>query len=120
MPCEKACIEAELVGGAKVVGEANKIDAALGKVEKKTSLLKGAAKGVGGAFLGMASTALRAAGVLQSISLANAIEDVKKLDLATAKLGQSAGVSGTQLKEGFDKAEKKTLTSAVAMADLSR
>ena len=120
MPSAEARIVLLLVGGAQVVGEANKIDAALGKVEKKTSLLKGAAKGVGGAFLGMASTALRAAGVLQSISLANAIEDVKKLDLATAKLGQSAGVSGTQLKEGFDKAEKKTLTSAVAMADLSR
>lgn len=120
MPSEKARIEAELVGGAQVVGEANKIDAALGKVEKKSSLLKSTAKEVGGAFLGMASTALQAAGVMQTISLANAIEDVKKLDLATAKLGQSAGVSGTQLKEGFDRAEKKTLTSAVVMADLAR
>ena len=120
MPSEKARIEAELVGGAQVVGEANKIDAALGKVEKKSSLLQGAAKGVGGAFLGMASTALRAAGVMQTISLANAIEDVKKLDLATAKLGQTAGISGTQLKEGFNQAERKTLTSAVVMADLAR
>lgn len=120
MPSEKARIEAELVGGAQVVGEANKIDAALGKVEKKSSLLKSTAKEVGGAFLGMASTALQAAGVMQTISLANAIEDVKKLDLATAKLGQTAGISGTQLKEGFDRAEKKTLTSAVVMADLAR
>ena len=120
MPCEKACIEAELVGGAQVVGEANKIDAALGKVEKKTSFLKGAAKEVGGSLHGMASAALQAAGIMQVINLGKAIEDVKHLDLATAKLGQSAGVSGTFLREGFDKAEKKTLTSAVAMADLSR
>ena len=120
MPSEKARIEAELVGGAQVVGEANKIDAALGKVEKKSSLLKSTAKEVGGAFLGMASTALQAAGVMQTISLANAIEEVKKLDLATAKLGQTAGISGTQLKEGFNQAERKTLTSAVVMADLAR
>ena len=120
MPSEKARIEAELVGGAQVVGEANKIDAALGKVEKKTSFLKGAAKEVGGSLHGMASAALQAAGIMQVINLGKAIEDVKHLDLATAKLGQSAGVSGTQLKEGFNKAEKKTLTSAVAMADLSR
>ena len=140
MPSEKARIEAELVGGAQVVGEANKIDAALGKVASTAGgKLGGALRTVGGALsdvifgqsAGVSGTFLRegfdgaekktltsglkAAGVLQSISLANAIEDVKKLDLATAKLGQSAGVSGTQLKEGFDKAEKKTLTSAVAM-----
>lgn len=120
MPSEKARIEAELVGGAQVVGEAQKIDAALGKVEKKSSLLKSTAKEVGGALHGMASVALQAAGIMQVISLGKAIEDVKHLDLATAKLGQSAGVSGTLLRDGFDKAEKKTLTSAVAMADLSR
>jgi hypothetical protein len=66
------------------------------------------------------SDGLRAAGVLQTISLANAVEDAKRLDLVTAKLGQSAGVSGTLLRSNFDAVEKKTLTSSVAMADFSR
>ena len=145
MPSEKARIEAELVGGAQVVGEANKIDAALGKVASTaggklggtlrtvggalSDVIFGQSAGVSGTFLREGfdgaekktlTSGLKAAGVFQTISLANAVEDVKRLDLATAKLGQSAGVLGTQLKEGFDKAEKKTLTSAVAMADLSR
>ena len=121
MPSEKARIEAELVGGAAVVGEANKIDAALGKVASTAGgKLGGALRTVGGALSDVISGGLKAAGVFQTISLANAVEDVKRLDLATAKLGQSAGVSGTLLRDGFDKVEKKTLTSAVAMADLSR
>ena len=66
------------------------------------------------------SDGLRAAGVLQTISLANAVEDAKRLDLATAKLGQSAGVSGTLLRNNFDAVEKKTLTAAGVMADFSR
>lgn len=121
MPSEKARIEAELVGGAAVVGEAQKIDAALGKVASTAGgKLGGALRTVGGALSEVISGGLKAAGVFQTISLANAVEDVKRLDLATAKLGQSAGVSGTLLRDGFDKVEKKTLTSSVAMADLSR
>ena len=35
---------------------------------------------------------------LQTISMANAVEDAKRLDQRRPKLGQSAGVSGTLLR----------------------
>lgn len=92
----------------------------IGIVSTAGGKLGGALRTVGGALSEVISGGLKAAGVFQTISLANAVEDVKRLDLATAKLGQSAGVSGTLLRDGFDKVEKKTLTSSVAMADLSR
>ena len=118
---EKARIEAELVGGQQVVQEAGKIDAALGKVGATASgKLGGAFKAVGGAVAGLAGQALNAAGILQTLNLAAAVEDAKRLDLATAKLGQSAGVAGSQLKAGLEAIERKTLTSAPAMADLAR
>ena len=121
MATEKARIEAELVGGQQVEQGAARMDAALGKVgATASSKLGGALKTVGSAIGGLVSDGLRAAGVLQTISLANAVEDAKRLDLATAKLGQSAGVSGSILKSNFDAVEKKTLTSSVAMAEFSR
>lgn len=121
MATEKARIEAELVGGQQVEQGAARMDAALGKVGATAGgKLGGALRTVGSALGGLVSDGLRAAGVLQTISLANAVEDAKRLDLATAKLGQSAGVSGTILRNSFDAAEKKTLTSAVAMAEFSR
>ena len=48
------------------------------------------------------------------------MEDTKRLDLATAKLGQSAGISGTQLKGAFDAIESKTLESSLAMTDFAK
>ena len=121
MATEKARIEAELVGGQQVEQGAARMDAALGKVgTTASSKLGGALRTVGGAIGGLVSDGLRAAGVLQTISLANAVEDAKRLDLATAKLGQSAGVSGTLLRNNFDAVEKKTLTAAGVMADFSR
>jgi hypothetical protein len=68
----------------------------------------------------MAGGALKAASALQGLSIANAIGDAKALDLATAKLGQSAGVSGARLQASFDLAEKKTLASSMAMTEFSR
>ncbi|TXH43152.1 MAG: hypothetical protein E6Q97_34470 [Desulfurellales bacterium] len=121
MATEKAVLPVVLVGGAAVVEGLSRIDKAFGKLGSAiASNAVPALKTVGGAIGGLVSDGLRAAGVLQTISLANAVEDAKRLDLATAKLGQSAGVSGSILKSNFDAVEKKTLTSSVAMADFSR
>ena len=121
MAKELAEIEAKLIGALQVVQEAQKMDSALDKVGTTVSKkLSGALRTVGGEIGGLVKDGLRAAGVLQTISLANAVEDTKRLDLATAKLGQSAGVSGTLLRNNFDAVEKKTLTAAGVMADFSR
>lgn len=118
---EKAVIPVALAGGAEVEQGLSRIEKAFSKVGSAiASNAVPALKSVGGAIGGLLSDGLRAAGVLQTISLANAVEDTKRLDLATAKLGQSAGVSGSILKSNFDAVEKKTLTSSVAMAEFSR
>ena len=121
MAKELAEIEAKLIGALQVVQDAQKIDSALGKVGTTVDgKLKTALGEVRTKIKGLISDGFHAAGVLQTISMANAVEDAKRLDLATAKLGQSAGVSGTLLRNNFDAIEKKTLTSSVAMADFSR
>jgi hypothetical protein len=118
---EKAQIQAELTGTAQVVADAGKMDAALGKVGTTAGgKLAGAIKGVGGAIAGLASQAISAAGVLQALNLNAAVADAKALDLATAKLGQSAGIAGGSLKSAFDGMEQKTLTSSVAVAGLAK
>ena len=112
MADEKARIVAELTGGSAVASEAAKIDKALAGVG-------GVARTVGGAVAGMAAETLRAVGVMQTINIANAVEQAKQLDLATARLGQSAGVSGTALKNTFDAVESKTLASSSAMTQFA-
>lgn len=121
MATEKAVLPVELAGGAAVEQGLSRIDKAFSKIGSAiASNAVPALKSVGGAIGGLLSDGLRTAGVLQTISLSNAVEDAKRLDLATAKLGQSAGVSGSILKSNFDAVEKKTLTSSVAMAEFSR
>lgn len=112
MADEKARIVAELTGGSAVASEAAKIDKALAGVG-------GVARTVGGAVAGMAAETLRAVGVMQTINIANAVEQAKQLDLATARLGQTAGVSGTALKNTFDAVESKTLASSSAMTQFA-
>lgn len=112
MADEKARIVAELTGGSAVASEAAKIDKALSSVG-------GVARTVGGAVAGMAGEALRAVGVMQTINLAGAVEQARALDLATARLGQSAGTSGTALKATFDAVESKTLASSTAMTQFA-
>lgn len=121
MASEKARIEAELVGTSQVLSDAARIDSALGKVGGTVARgIGGGLRAVGSALGSVVSDGLRAAGVLQSINFANAVEDAKRLDLTTAKLGQSAGVAGTVLKQNLDAAEAKTLSSSLAMADFAR
>lgn len=120
MATEKAVLPVELAGGAAVEQGISKIQQAFTKLELSLNKIPQSLKTVGNAYATMVGDGLRAAGVLQTISLANAVEDAKRLDLVTAKLGQSAGVSGSILKSNFDAVEKKTLTSSVAMAEFSR
>lgn len=118
---DKAKLEAELVGASQVATEAGKIEAAVTKAGKSgESAFKGFGKSVAGALGGLVSDGLKAAGVIQTLSLANAVEETKRLDLSTAKLGQSAGIAGSTLRASFDAAERKTLTSANAQADFAR
>jgi len=124
----KARIEAELAGtqqvaseGAKIIGTIKGIGEASTKAgEVSKNALGGAFKSVTGVLGGLASDAARAINVLGAINLAAAVEDTKRLDLATAKLGQSAGISGTQLKASFDAIESKTLESSLAMTDFAK
>lgn len=124
----KARIEAELAGtqqvaneGAKIIGTIKGIGEASTKAgEVSKNALGSAFKGVAGVLGGLASDAARAINVLGAINLAAAVEDTKRLDLATAKLGQSAGISGTQLKASFDAIESKTLESSLAMTDFAK
>ena len=106
MTTKRAEIQAALTGDEAVVAKAGKMRTALASV--------------GGAVAGLAGQALSAAGILQTLNLAAAVEDAKRLDLAASKLGQSAGIAGSQLKAGLESIERKTLTAAPAMADLAR
>jgi len=114
---ERAEVEIKLSGTDSALSEVRKLDSQL------SSLGSGAASTfrlAGGALLEVAGGALKAGAALQGISLVAAIEESKRLDLATARLGQTAGVAGSRLQATFDAAEKKTLTSSLAQADFAR
>ena len=86
---DKARLEAELVGASQVATEAGKIESAVSKAGKAgESAFKSFGGAVSGALGNLVSDGLKAAGVIQTLSLANAVEETKRLDLATAKLGQ--------------------------------
>lgn len=117
MAKERAEVEIKLSGTDSALSEVRKLDSQL------SSLGSGAAstfRRAGGALLEVAGGALKAGAALQGISLVAAIEESKRLDLATARLGQTAGVAGSRLQATFDSAEKKTLTSSLAQADFAR
>lgn len=117
MAKEKASVEVSLDGTDAAVSDAKRLDSTLSNMGR--SAADSTRKAAGG-LLSMAGGALKAASALQGLSIANAIGDAKALDLATAKLGQSAGVSGARLQASFDLAEKKTLASSMAMTEFSR
>lgn len=117
MAKEKASVEVSLDGTGAAVSNAKRLDSTLSNMGR--SAADSTRKAAGG-LLSMAGGALKAASALQGLSIANAIGDAKALDLATAKLGQSAGMSGARLQASFDQAEKKTLASSMAMTEFSR
>ena len=112
MSDDRARIHAELSGTENVVSDA-------GKIEKALQGVGGVARTIGGAVAGLASEGLRAAGVLQTLNMSNAVEGARQLDLTTARFGQSAGVAGSILKANFDAVEQKTLSSSNAMASFA-
>lgn len=121
MAKKRAEIEASLTGGQQVRTEANAIAGSFQKAA--TSIQNGLGAGlrtVGGALSSVVQGGLQAAGVIQSINFAGAVEQAKQLDAVTARLGQSAGIAGTQLKASFDAAESSTLTSAVSLAEMAK
>lgn len=121
MSTGQAKIEASLTGSEQVAAEAQKIGGSLaGVADKIQKGVGGAVRSAGSALGTLVSDGLRAAGVLQTINLANAVEDAKRLDATTARLGQSAGVAGSALKATFTSAEQRTLTAASAQADFAR
>lgn len=121
MAKKRAEIEASLVGGQQVKNEAQSIAGTFQKTAQSIQAGLGSGlRAVGGALSNVISGGLQAAGVFQSINLAAAVEQAKQLDAVTARLGQSAGVAGTTLKNSFEAAEGKTLTSAVAMAEVAK
>lgn len=103
---ENANISASLTGLDGVLG-------GLGQIKSAGGAISGALKNV-------VTDGLRAAGVFQAISLASAVEDVKKLDATTARLGQSSGSSVGALQAKFAGLEQKLLTSAPALADFTQ
>ena len=117
MAKEKASVEVSLDGTAAAVSDINKLDASLNQVGRKASEW---GKKTFGSLTGLASGVLGEVTALKGLSIGNAIRDAKALDMATAKLGQSAGISGAKLQSSFDQAEKKTLISSVAMAEFAR
>ena len=81
MAKELAEIEAKLIGALQVEQDAQKIDSALGKVGTTVGgKLKTALGEVRTKIKGLISDGFHAAGVLQTISMANAVEDAKRLD----------------------------------------
>ena len=121
MAKKRAEIEASLVGGQQVKNEAQSIAGTFQKTAQSIQAGLGAGlRTVGGALANVVSGGLQAAGVFQSINLAAAVDQAKQLDAVTARLGQSAGVAGTTLKATFEATEGKTLTSAVAMAEVAK
>jgi len=115
---DKARIEASLEGAGQVASEAKKIEGALtgaaGKIEGK---LGGALKSVTGHLGEVVKGGLAAAGVLGTVNLARAVEDVKRLDLLTGQLGQKIGVSSSTLQTGFAAMEQRILQSRLAQAE---
>jgi hypothetical protein len=118
---QRAEIEAVLSGTKKVESDALSMAGTFEKVATRIqSGLGSGLRAVGGALSNVISGGLQAAGVFQSINLAAAVQQAKQLDAVTARLGQSAGVAGSSLKASFEAAEGKTLTSAVAMAEVAK
>ena len=118
---ERAEIEAGLTGMSSVIGGFQDLK------KNIEAVASGINRGLGGAPLkvaqglkSIAAEGLRAAGVFQTISLAGAVEEAKHFDQATARLGQSSGISVANLQSHFKGLEAQILTSAPAMADFSQ
>lgn len=99
MPEGRARVTAELAGASQVVS---------------------GLKSIGSSVAGLASQALAATGLLQGISLSRAVAEAKSLDLATARLSQTAGRSSADIKRQFAGMERSLLTPAPVLASITK
>lgn len=118
MAKDKASVEVSLDGADGVVSDAKRIDATLERWGKTAA---SGARAIGGAMAGLAGSVIRTGLAIQGgVSLMSAVDQAKQLDDTTARLGQSAKVSGDALRTAFKSAEQRTLASAGAQAEFAK
>ncbi len=117
MASEKASVQISLDGADAVVSDAKKAEQAINSIG--TGAVR-AGKAVAGSMLGAVGSAMQLAAAATAINFGKGMADAKTLDLTVARLARTAGTSGDALKGSFEKAERSTLTSSLALADFSK
>ena len=117
MASEKASVQISLDGADAVVSDAKKAEQAINSIG--TGAVR-AGKAVAGSMAGAVGSAMQLAAAATAINFGKGMADAKQLDLTVARLARTAGTTGDALKAGFEKAERSTLTSSVALADFSK
>jgi hypothetical protein len=117
MASEKASVQISLDGADAVVSDAKKAEQAINSIGSGAVR---AGKAVAGSMLGAVGSAMQLAAAATAINFGKGMADAKTLDLTVARLARTAGTSGDALKASFEKAERSTLTSSLALADFSK
>lgn len=117
MASEKASVQISLDGADAVVSDARKAENAINSIGSGAVR---AGKAVAGSMAGAVGSAMQLAAAATAINFGKGMSDAKQLDLTVARLARTAGASGDALKAGFEKAERSTLTSSLALADFSK
>lgn len=117
MASEKASVQISLDGADAVVSDARKAENAINSIGSGAVR---AGKAVAGSMAGAVGSAMQLAAAATAINFAKGMQDAKQLDLTVARLARTAGTTGDALKAGFEKAERSTLTSSLALADFSK
>ena len=117
MASEKASVQISLDGANAVVSDARKAENAINSIGSGAVR---AGKAVAGSMAGAVGSAMQLAAAATTINFGKGMADAKQLDLTVARLARTAGTTGDALKAGFEKAERSTLTSSLALADFSK
>lgn len=117
MASEKASVQISLDGADAVVSDARKAENAINAIG--SGALR-AGKAIVGSMAGAVGSAMQLAAAATAINFGKGMADAKQLDLTVARLARTAGTTGDALKAGFEKAERSTLTSSLALADFSK
>ena len=117
MASEKASVQISLDGADAVVSDARKAENAINSIGSGAVR---AGKAVAGSMAGAVGSAMQLAAAATAINFGKGMADAKQLDLTVARLARTAGTTGDALKAGFEKAERSTLTSSLALADFSK
>lgn len=117
MASERASVQISLDGADAVVSDARKAENAINSIGSGAVR---AGKAVAGSMAGAVGSAMQLAAAATAINFGKGMADAKQLDLTVARLARTAGTTGDALKAGFEKAERSTLTSSLALADFSK